>query len=194
MLISVTSLKGGAGKTTTAMHLAIVAAKAGSDVVLIDADPEQSALSWASLAELPIKVVPAERDSLARQSRSLLEARSLVVIDTPPNDRELLVRSSMIADVVVVPVKPTGLDVHRLRPTLELLREVEATRGVLDVAILFTHWDGRRILSREAAEALAAFPLLASRIRNLTRYEQAFGAEPAYLEEYEQVWEELQNG
>lgn len=193
MLVSVVSLKGGAGKTTTAIHLAVVAAKAGADVVLIDADPEQSALSWASLTDLPLEVVPAERDGLARQARDIAATKT-VVIDTPPNDREILMRASMVSDVVVVPVKPTGLDVHRLRPTLELLREVEASRGTLDVAILFTHWDGRRILSREAEEALAAFPLLESRIRNLTRYEQAFGAEPVYLEEYERTWKELRNG
>lgn len=193
MVIGVVSLKGGSGKTTSSIFLATCAALKGRGVTLVDADEEQSSLAWARFAELPFETVPAERDSLARQVRSLSESGD-VVIDTPPNNREMLMRTAMLADLIVVPVKPTGMDVDRLMPTLELLRDAEATRGALDVAILFTQWDGRRVLSREATEALEGFPLLEARIRALARYEQAFGTVPAYLDEYEQAWKELIDG
>lgn len=190
MVISVVSLKGGSGKTTSTIFLATCAAMKGRKVTVVDADEEQSGLSWSRFAELPFETIPAERDSLARQVRTLSQAGD-VFIDTPPNNREVLMRTAMLADVVVVPVKPTGMDVDRLMPTLELLRDAEATRGALDVAILFTQWDGRRVLSREATEALDGFPLLEARIRGLARYEQAFGTVPGYLDEYDQAWKEL---
>jgi chromosome partitioning protein len=194
MIISIVSLKGGSGKTTTTMHLAACAART-SPVVVIDADEERSASRWAAHAgdDMPFKVIPAERDRLAQQARALTKESLTVLIDTPPNNREILTRTAMLADMVVVPVKPTGLDVDRLRPTLELLRDVEATKGELDVAILLTHWDRRRVLAREALEALEGFPVLEARVRDLTRYEQAFGAAPSFLLEYGDVWRELQH-
>lgn len=194
MLVAITSLKGGAGKTTTAIHLAAVAAADGLDVVVLDADRERSAFEWGGrITSAPFRVVAAEPNRLARQARDLSPAR-IVIIDTPPNDREVLKTAAAVADHVLVPVRPTGLDVNRLVPTLELLLEVEAMRGQLDVAILFTQWDSRRILSREALAALADFPVLQAKVRSLARYEQAFGLAPVYLPEYEQVWKELTSG
>jgi len=187
------SLKGGVGKTTSALHLAAVAAAEGLPATVIDADEERSACRWAAHGALPFNVIPAERDGLARQVRTLAkDKRHVIVIDTPPNNREILTRAGMIADTCVVPVVPTGLDIDRLTPTLELLRDLEATRGELGVAILFCRWDERTILAREAADALADFPVLKTKIRGLTRYAQAFGDAPAYLDEYKAAWKELQ--
>ena len=61
----------------------------------------------------------------------------------------------------------------------------------MDTRILFTRWDARKVLAREAEDLLRHFPVMASRIRSLTRYEAAFGAMPEYLDEYERVFEEL---
>lgn len=195
MIIVITSLKGGVGKTTTAMHLAAYAAERGQTATVLDADPEGSAASWSRIAAgagdpLPFAVDRADRNTLSRQARNL-EQRGVVIIDTPPNDREILRASAYLAEHVLVPLKPTGMDVERLMPTLELLRDVTASRGSLDVALLFTHWDARRILSREAVEALEGYPVLDAKVRSLARYEQAFGTKPAHLEEFGQVWEEL---
>jgi chromosome partitioning protein len=192
MILSVVSLKGGSGKTTTAIHLAACAARE-SPTVIIDADEEHSASRWAAHAELPFKVIPAERNSLGQQARALANDGTVVVIDTPPNNREIMSRASILADVVVVPVKPTGLDVDRLLPTLELLKDAEAVKGELTVGILFTHWDSRRVLAHEAREALEDFPVLDSKVRFLARYEQSFGTVPSYLIEYADVWRELKN-
>jgi chromosome partitioning protein len=110
-------------------------------------------------------------------------------------DRPWILRTAAsVADRVVVPVAPTGVDVNRLRATLEVLLDVEATRGELDTSILLTRWDGRKRLAREAEELLGRFPLLDSRIRALTRYEDGFGGRPWYLEEYGKAWEEVVGG
>lgn len=191
---AIISLKGGVAKTTSAMHLAACAVGGRGrrrQVTVVDADEERSVSRWAEHAgELPFKVVIGERDRLAQQVRELDQGGD-VIIDTPPNNREILTRAAMIASHVVVPVVPTGLDIDRMRPTLELLRDVQASKGSLDVGILFTRWDGRRVLAREATEALQEYPVLKTRIRQLERYAQAFGTSPRYLEEYASVWREI---
>lgn len=191
MIVALVSLKGGVGKTTSAIYFATVAEESGEAPVVLDADNERSALEWAATGELPFEVLKAERDRLARQARTLEKEGRTVIIDAPPNNREILWAASAVADRVVVPVAPTGVDVNRLRATLEVLLDVEATRGELETRILLTRWDRRKRLAREAEELLARFPLLGARIRSLTRYEDGFGSRPAYLEEYEQAWMEV---
>jgi chromosome partitioning protein len=197
LIVAVVNLKGGVGKSTSAVYFATVASGGGEEVVVLDTDTERSALEWASAGELPFEVVAAERDRLARQARELDGKRGdrrVVIVDTPPNDREVLRTAASVADRVVVPVAPTGVDVNRLRATLEVLLDVEAIRGDLDTSILLTRWDGRKRLAREAEELLGQFPLLDSRIRALTRYEDGFGGRPWYLEEYGKAWEEVVGG
>jgi chromosome partitioning protein len=195
MIISVLSLKGGVSKTTTALHLATVAADEGNPVVVVDADEEASASRWSTFAAdagapLPFEVIPAERNRLAQQVRTLAEGHT-VIVDTPPNNREILTRAGMLATTAIVPVVPTGLDLDRMRPTLELLRDVEASKGALDVAILLARVRTGTTLAREASEALDGFPVLDSKIRQLEAYARSFGAAPSYLDEYRGAWKEL---
>lgn len=190
--IAVLSLKGGVGKTTTALFLATVAAAEGQPVTLIDVDSEHSGCRWASHASLPFQVIPGEPDRLARQVKAARGEGRLVIIDTPPNSRELLLRAGTLASVAVVPVAPTGLEVDRLGPTLELLADLQAQRDDLDVAILLTRYNPRRKLAREAEEALDGLPVLGARIRELETYKAAFGTVPTELGEYQAVWKELQ--
>jgi chromosome partitioning protein len=193
-IYSLLSLKGGVGKTTSTMHLAMCAQQAGNYVVVIDADEERSAHRWSTFVDLPFQVLSAERNRLAQQVRELEGTGATLFIDTPPNNREILSRAAMISNGVVVPLIPTGLDIDRMMPTLELLKDVEATRGSLDVAILLNRWDGRKRLAQEALEALAKYPILDAKVRNLTRYEQAFGTVPADLDEFVAVWREVIGG
>src|SRR5215208_7235075 len=194
MIVALVNLKGGVGKTTSALYFAAVAEERGDDPVVLDADNERSALEWARVGGLSFEVLAAERDGLARQARALEREGRTVIIDAPPNSREVLWAAAAVADRVVVPVAPTGVDVNRLKATLEVLLDVEATRGELDTSILLTRWDGRKRLAREAEELLGRFPLLDSRIRALTRYEDGFGGRPWYLEEYGKAWEEVVGG
>lgn len=190
--LAVLSLKGGVGKTTTSLYLAAVAAQQGHTVTVIDADSEHSAHRWAAHADLPFQVVLGEPDRLARQVKAARATGNIVIIDTPPNSRELLLRAGGLADTALVPVAPTGLEVDRLRPTLELLADLQAQREELDVAVLLTRYHPRRRLAREAEEALSGLPVLTARIRELEAYKAAFGGRPTELDEYAAVWKELQ--
>ena len=182
--IAVLSLKGGVGKTTTAFYLAAVAASQGQAVTIIDADSEHSACRWAAHAVFPFEVIEGEPDRLARQVKAALNEGRTVIIDTPPNSRELLLRAGGLADIALVPVAPTGLEVDRLGPTLELLADLQAQRDELDVAVLLTRYNARRRLAREAEEALEGLPVLEARIREREVYKAVFGRVPTELEEW----------
>ncbi len=194
MIVALVNLKGGVGKTTSALYFAAVSEERDEKPVVLDADNERSALEWAAAGELPFEVLAAQKDGLARQARALEQEGRTVIIDAPPNSREVLWAAAAVADRVVVPVAPTGVDVNRLRATLEVLLDVEATRGGLDTSILLTRWDRRKRLAREAEELLGRSPLLNARIRSLTRYEDGFGGRPTYLEEYGPAWKEVIGG
>lgn len=195
-IIALASLKGGVGKTTITMHLAAAMAESGLDVVVLDADEEVSALRWQQHAtaenlRLPFRVLAAERNSLMRQARDLARAGHTVVIDTPPNNREILKSAATVADVVLVPVLPTGLDVDRLGTTLELLADLEAALPTFNYAIVLNRFDARKAMSHDADQALNAYPRLQTVIRSLSAYEKVFGQAPAELEQFKSIWEEI---
>jgi chromosome partitioning protein len=194
MIISVVNLKGGVGKTTTSLYLAACAHQRNQSPVVLDADNERSALEWAGGGGLLFPVIAANKDGLARQARSLVAEGHKVIVDGPPNSRDVLWAASAVADRVIVPVAPTGLDINRLHSTLEVLLDIEETKGELDTHILLTRWDQRKLLAREAVELLKDFPVISIKVRALTRYENSFGTMPDYLEEYDQVWEEIIRG
>ena len=195
MILSLVSLKGGVGKTTSAMYLAACALEDEMRPIVLDADEEASALSWASLAHsrnqpLPWQVLAPDRNSLAKKARALEKEGYCVFIDTPPNNREVLTVAGMVSDLVIVPVSPSGVEMDRLKNTLALLENVEAARGSLTYAVLLTQFDGRQLLAAQATEALHGFSVFNSRIRDLARY-KTFGSMPSYMTEYRQAWDEI---
>ena len=194
MIVAVAQLKGGSGKTTTAMYLAMCAHEDGANPIVVDADSEPSALAWAAPGNLPFPVVQGDGDGLVVQVKELSAQGYTVIIDGPPNARDALWAAATAADVVLVPIKPTGIDVNRLRSTLKVLVNIEASRpDGLRTRILFTMVERNTVLMREALEALAKFPILRSKVRSLQRYARGFGQVPKYLAEYREVWEEVRS-
>lgn len=195
-IVTLASLKGGVGKTTLTMHLAAAIAQEYSQVVVLDADEEVSALRWLQHARaqgqtLPFEVIAADRNTLMRQARDLARSGHIVVIDTPPNNREVLKSAATVADVVLVPVLPTGLDVDRLATTLELLADLEAALPSLNYAIVLNRFDGRKAFAHSSNEALNELPRLTTVVRSLSAYEKVFGQTPTELRQFSEMWHEI---
>ena len=104
MRVAVVSLKGGVGKTTTAVYLAAVAARGRRTVTVVDADPQGSAAVW--LEEQPIdgvEVREAPSERLLRKALGQDGHGTVVIVDTPPGSERLTLAAVAGGDVVIVP-------------------------------------------------------------------------------------------
>ena len=129
-VIAVVSRKGGTGKTTLSGHLAVQAELAGAGpVVLIDTDPQGSLSRWWNCrqADRPYFL----RTTISTLSNDLAELRSagieLVIIDTPPAITSSIVEIVKIADLVIIPVRPSPHDLAAIGMKAEHL--LDAANG-----------------------------------------------------------------
>lgn len=122
--IALIAQKGGTGKTTLALSLAVAAEAAGKTTLIIDLDPQASACKWGDRreAEGPT-VIDAQ---LARLASALQRAEDagidLVIVDTPARVEQAAAEAAKGADLVIVPCKPSIYDLETLHTTLELVR------------------------------------------------------------------------
>ena len=110
MILAVVNQKGGAGKTTIALNLAGAMAEAGGRVLLIDADPQQTAQDWAAVRDsLPaFQVVGLSKPVLHRDLPTMAADYDHVVIDGAPRNYEVARSAILAADMVLIPVQPSG--------------------------------------------------------------------------------------
>ena len=181
--------KGGVGKTTSAGYVSMCLHQAGHKVAGLDADPDQSWIKWAHTGALPYPVIEVDRQSISEQIK---EQDSYIVIDTPPNDPEIIYDVGEIADELIVPLAPTAFDINRLATTLKAVARVEKMRSKPLSSVLLVKWRENLNISQEVMQTLQGeeVPLLDNTIRDLTRY-RSFDT-PSYLEEYEAVLKELE--
>jgi chromosome partitioning protein len=157
MILTVAAVKGGPGKTTTAVHVAACLAARGSQVMLVDADPQQSAMAWADAADLPFATVTLPIKTLHKQLQAVAPPGTDVVIDTPPGDKAIIASALRPADVVLVPFRPSTADLGQYVDTVALIEEVAAVNDNLVAYFLFTQASTNRnsISLRGARDVLA---------------------------------------
>jgi len=123
--IAIAGQKGGAGKTTLAVHLAVAAQAAGLRVGLIDADPQGSATAWASARPPDASPLTVAALTGGDVRRGLDAARAdgldLVIVDTPPHASAATASALPGVDLVVLPVRPSVLDLAALPASLALV-------------------------------------------------------------------------
>jgi chromosome partitioning protein len=125
MIVVVAALKGGVGKTTTAVYLAAAAGPEKRSVSLVDADPQGSAADWiehaADDALQAVDVVEAPTERLLARTLDRVESDEIAIVDTPPGHERLLATAFERADVVVVPTRVGGVETLRVEAVLDLL-------------------------------------------------------------------------
>lgn len=139
MIVAVLNTKGGVGKTTTALNLAVARALAGSDVLAVDGDRQGSLIAaLANRATGPqIAAVHYADGQILRQQVTMAKDRySDIVIDAGGRDNSALRAALMLADLVLIPFQPRSFDVWALDDMASLLAEARAARDVRAVAFL----------------------------------------------------------
>lgn len=126
-VIAVATQKGGAGKSTIAIHLAVQAmqSKKNAQVVLLDLDPQGSIAGWAARREIDDPIVlsamPGNLETYLDHARE--DRADYVVIDTPPHAGATIDAAIRAADLVVIPIRPGPFDIDAAAGTIEIMRE-----------------------------------------------------------------------
>ena len=152
MIIALLNQKGGVGKTTLATHIAGELALRGQQVILLDADPQGSALDWTqrrSQQGLPrlFSAVGLARETLHQEAPELARRSDHVVIDGPPRIAALARSALLAADRVLVPVQPSPYDLWASAEMVALVREAQVFRPALHAAFVIN----RRVSTTSSA-------------------------------------------
>lgn len=185
-VVTIASLKGGSGKTTLATCLAVHWHLKGLKPLLVDADPQRSvmrlaerdlALGGVDLLEQPDKSVW----SLIKQQAPL---HGITVVDTPGFDSDITVAALAVADLVLIPVKASPLDVDRMMDTVKTLMS-GVTGWAPTFRCVLTQTVRGSVISRHIRTELqdGGFPLLASDMPNRVAYAEAglYGGTPSLI-------------
>lgn len=125
--VAVISQKGGAGKTTLALHLAVAGHLAGYDAGLIDLDPQGTAETWGAWRhDEPPTVIGAKAATLGRTlDKARTEGAELVVIDTPPLAQAEARAAASAADLILVPCQLRIFDLDAIKVTAGLVKDMK---------------------------------------------------------------------
>ncbi|MBI1380961.1 MAG: AAA family ATPase [Planctomycetaceae bacterium] len=161
MIIGLLNQKGGVGKTTLAVHMADALARRGCKVLLIDADPQGSALDWAAARTgeplFPVAGMP--KPLIHKEVPGLVKDYDHIVIDGPPRVYDVARSAIMASDVVIVPVQPSPYDVWAAKEVVELLHEARVYKPDLKSAFAINRKIVNTALGRDVLDALAEYPL-----------------------------------
>lgn len=123
-IVSVINQKGGSGKTTLAVHVAVAFSQAPQNTALIDLDPQASAANWGDRrAERGPVVRSAHASRLPHELQQIQDAGGeMVVIDTAPHADSAALEAAKVSDVILIPCRPSYFDLEAMTNTLGLLR------------------------------------------------------------------------
>jgi chromosome partitioning protein len=186
-IITVATMKGGSGKSTLAACLAVHWHVAGRNPIIIDADPQCSLVRMATrekaLGGVPVLDDPSSE--VGQTAERLARDTGAVIIDTPGFRSHATAACIGVTDFVLVPVKPSPLDLDRMLDTLNILiNGVGGRRPTFRCLLTQTTRDS--VIARHIRSELveAGFPLLQSEMTNRVVYAESalWGATPSLVE------------
>lgn len=155
--IAILSQKGGAGKTTLAINLAVAVSKSKKQSAIIDLDPQASATNWHDSRDLEAPIVVSSQS--ARLQHVIDAAKEggadFVFIDTAPHSENASLAAARIADYVLIPCRPAILDLRAIGNTIDLVK-LSGTKA----AVVLTCVPPRGTLAQEAAEAVSSYDVV----------------------------------
>lgn len=160
MILAVGNVKGGVGKTTLSVNLAIALARQGREILLVDGDEQATAMEFTELrtrckdGEPGYTAVALQGAAIRTQVRQLAHKYADIVIDVGGRDTGSLRAALTVADVVLIPVKPRSFDLWGVDQTAELVREAREVNDRLRALVVLNEADAQGKDNEAALEAL----------------------------------------
>ena len=159
MILTVGNIKGGVGKTTLALNVAIVRANMGKDMLLVDGDEQHTALTFTELRTEQLgspgyTSVSLQGAALRTQVRQLTPKYDDIIIDVGGRDTGSLRAALTVTETLLIPVQPRSFDIWSVDQMTHLVQEAREINGTLRAVVLLNAADAQGKDNEEAAEAL----------------------------------------
>ncbi|GEP01792.1 ParA family protein [Methylobacterium haplocladii] len=159
IVLSIVQQKGGVGKTTLAINIAAELRARGKKVVVVDADPQASAVAWAGPQKLNFDVRPelVGSQTVAQWLRNVLKQQAdVAIVDTPAGIGTVFRAALDVADLIIVPCGPSSLDLNAARQTLSQISSAlrSDARSLAKVITVPTRVDLQQPEGQQIAEEL----------------------------------------
>lgn len=158
MVITVAAGKGGPGKSTTSLNVAVALAEQGHQVVILELDAQGSLEDWQERRGEREPEVPVQRLSASKLAQTVGVLRDakvdFVVIDTPPSAQAIATVACQVADLVLIPTRPSLFDALGIRPTVDILKSINGLEKAKAVITQVPTSPGGEERAKEAEEAI----------------------------------------
>jgi chromosome partitioning protein len=172
-VIALVGNKGGAGKTTLTVNLAVGLGRLGR-IVILDTDPQGSSAQWRSIADdNTLPAVISATDNLVAQVRDLVDDYDYLVVDCPPSVQAPQTRSVLqVTDLALIPVQPSPFDLWASIHIEQAVMQAQQSNPALQGLLVINQLEPRTTLSQLMREALAEIkvPVAETAIRRRAVY------------------------
>lgn len=179
MILSVSSLKGGTGKSTISTNLAVCFSTMGYKTIIIDTDTNGSSIKWSGLRpeDKPEVTAVSITDPKALRSNinKIHTQYDVIIIDGTPALSELATTIILLADLLIIPIKPGVLDLWATEIFIEKYNQALVIKENINARFILNQVDPRTKLSAEITEVISEFPILSmkSRLNNRVAYSES---------------------
>jgi chromosome partitioning protein len=164
MIIGLLNQKGGVGKTTVTLNLAAYFAREGYRTLVVDADPQGSAMSWSSAREslALFPVIGMATPTLHRDLPAVAADYAVTLIDGAPRVNDLGRSAILASELVIIPITPSPFDVWAADQTVRLVQEAQQFKENIRAVFTVNRRVVNTAIGRDVADAFAgsAFPVL----------------------------------
>lgn len=155
MIISFLNQKGGVGKTTLSINVAMALHMIGHKVLLVDSDPQGSARDWhAASEEHAFPVVAIDRPTIGNDINSISYGYDFIIIDGAPQLSKLAISAIKCSDIVLVPIQPSPYDIWASCDIVDLIKNNQELAGKPKAAFLISRQIANTKIGVEVKNAL----------------------------------------